>query len=151
MDWLTDICARLSGRSFGLVATHGDLTMSNVLVDGAGPLAVVDWENARATGLPLTDLYYAAADAHAAAARYRRRADSLIATLDSRSEYGRFVSTLAHHVDSATLGDPLLHTFAVHALAIRHAADEHVKNRPGSQPFVSLARWLAGRTSAQHP
>jgi hypothetical protein len=49
--------AGLDGRVMPLVQTHGDFTESNCLFDAGGKLtAVVDWEVARAQGLPLLDL-----------------------------------------------------------------------------------------------
>jgi hypothetical protein len=44
------LCARVEGRPLPRVAAHGDLTLHNLLLDGA-TLGVVDWEAARADGL----------------------------------------------------------------------------------------------------
>lgn len=58
VDWLAERSAELSGTTVPLVSAHNDLTMANVLVAGSGSLGVVDWEAARADGLPLTDFFY---------------------------------------------------------------------------------------------
>jgi SAM-dependent methyltransferase/Ser/Thr protein kinase RdoA (MazF antagonist) len=47
-------CA-LEGATVMLGRSHGDLTADNVFVDGGAVCAVIDWEEARASGFPLID------------------------------------------------------------------------------------------------
>jgi Phosphotransferase enzyme family len=147
LRWLARACERASGRSVPVVASHGDLTMSNILVDGGQPLGIVDWESARESGLPLADFYYAAADALAATERYRSRAQALVQSVDTDSDYGRLVASLATGVDSAFMRDQEMSRLLLHATALQHAADEQSKNRPALEPFAALVRWLAGRAT----
>lgn len=44
-----------SDSSFATVFSHGDPTTHNVLVDDAGGIGLVDWENAEGAGMPLWD------------------------------------------------------------------------------------------------
>jgi len=143
--WLSDACARLAGRTLGLVATHGDLAMSNVLLCESDSLAIVDWETTRPTGLPLSDLYYAAADALAATHSYRDRAHALAETFTEGSDYGLFVANQAAFVDETCASDPQLREVLLHATALQHAANERLKGRDGLQPFASLVRVLEAR------
>jgi hypothetical protein len=144
-EWLGRACTRVVSRPLLTVASHGDLTMSNVLIEERQPLRVVDWESARTDGLPLEDLYYAAADAHAATTRYRDRVRSLIEAFDQDSPYGKFVTTLARRVEPDLGGDIDLSQLLLHATALKHAVNEQAKNRPGTQPFATLVRWMAAR------
>jgi len=143
--WLAAACARLTGRTLGLVASHGDLTMSNVVVDGSRPLGIVDWESARPDGLPLADLYYAAADARAAAGRYKHRADTLGESFTVESEYGRFVAGQALIADPEVAREPEIAELLLHATALQHAVDEQAKGHGGQRPFAGLVRSLADR------
>ena len=52
-----DTIAR-SGDPFPVVFQHGDPGTWNLLVDDAGRVAFLDWENADAAGMPLWDLLY---------------------------------------------------------------------------------------------
>jgi hypothetical protein len=148
LQWLAAGCSHLAGRTLGLVATHGDLTMSNVLVGDDESLAVVDWESSQDQGLPLSDLYYVAADAHAATRAYRHRGASLIEAFDSRTEYGRFVAQQATLVDPVCVRDRTVLELLLHATALHHAANEHARHPSGPQPFGEFARWLAWRSGA---
>ena len=51
-----------------ITAAHNDLTMANVLTSREG-IGILDWEAAVADGLPMTDLWYALADAVSRAGR----------------------------------------------------------------------------------
>ena len=46
------------GAELPVVFMHGDATVFNVLVDGAGRAGLVDWENAERAGMPLWDLFH---------------------------------------------------------------------------------------------
>jgi hypothetical protein len=145
--WLAGACGRAWGRPLPLVASHGDLSMSNIIVDGRQPFCVVDWESARESGLPLADFYYAAGDALAATGRYRSRAQALVRSVDADSEYGRWVGGLAAGIDGAFVREREMSRFVLHATALQHAADEQAKDRAGAGPFAELVRWLAARAT----
>ena len=140
--WLAAACARLTGRTLGLVACHGDLTMSNLVVDGSRSLGIVDWESARADGLPLSDLFYAAADARAAAGQYKHRAEALIEAFTVQSDYGRFVAGQARIADPEISREPEIAQVLLHATALHHAVNEQAKGRGNQGPFASLLRAL---------
>jgi hypothetical protein len=145
LHWLTVACERVEGRLLPTVTTHGDLTMSNILVEERTPLRIVDWESARPHGLPFADFHYAAADGRAAIDRYRTRAQALVDSVDSRTDYGRFVARLTARIDGALARDPATSRLLLHAAALQHAAHERAKRQPGIQPFGTLVRWLADR------
>src|SRR5262249_41466169 len=58
-DWLIRSSLKLTGAPATLMATHNDLTMSNILQDEQGNLGVIDWESASEEGLPFVDFFYA--------------------------------------------------------------------------------------------
>ncbi len=138
------LCARVEGRPLPRVAAHGDLTLHNLLLDGAS-LGVVDWEGARDDGWPLTDLEYAAADAAAAAAGYRDRAR---AWAECFRPGGAFAAELAGR--RARLADalgipPPFAELCRHACWLRHAADEHrAAGEASERPFLAVLRAVAG-------
>lgn len=138
------LCARVEGRPLPRVAAHGDLTLHNLLLDGAA-LGVVDWEGARADGWPLTDLEYAAVDAAAAAAGYRDRAR---AWAECFRPGGAFAAELAGR--RARLADalgipPPFAELCRHACWLHHAANEHRSaGETSDRPFLAVLRAVAG-------
>ena len=70
---LRERCDRLAGATVPLCASHNDLTLWNVLLDGDGGIGIVDWEAAEEAAPPLKDFFYAAVDAVAATRGYRDR------------------------------------------------------------------------------
>src|SRR4051812_41611121 len=48
--------AGLAGRTLSVGWVHGDFVPANVIVDGYGVAAIVDWAQAEPDGLPLLDL-----------------------------------------------------------------------------------------------
>jgi hypothetical protein len=146
LRWLEERCAAVEGQSLPAVATHNDLTVSNVLLTDATRLGVLDWEVAREDGLPLTDLFYAAADAHAATRHPRARAQSLIEAFDANSRAGRMVDRIAGRLtDALGINDDIAELLK-HASALLHAANEEQAKRSGSRPFLELVDWLARTT-----
>lgn len=138
-----DLCARVAGYTVPLVAAHHDLTTANVLVgDGLG---VVDWDTAEAAALPLTDFYYAVADARAAADGFADRAASFAVTFaadgtpaaDVAELHARLVSTLGLEPDVVEL--------CFHACWLRHAANEAARTDV-TRPFGEIVRRVAAAT-----
>lgn len=119
------------GRPVKLVAAHNDLTTANVLV-GDGRLAVVDWDTAAPRALPLTDLFYAVADAEAAT---RGFADRVAAT--SREHEQPFKDALG--LDDAVAN------LCFHACWLRHAANESLRPDERARPFLEIARTVAAQ------
>lgn len=149
LSWLQCACERFTGVPMPFVATHNDLTMSNILLsDCDSQLGVLDWESASVDGLPLVDFFYAAADARAAAAGYRDRTAAFIETFDERAPYACFVRDLAARLCEAVRLPQQTAILLRHASALQHAVDEHRERRPGPQPFLEMVRWM-WRTDAQ--
>ena len=119
------------GRPVKLVAAHNDLTTANVIV-GDGRLAVVDWDTAAPRTLPLTDLFYAVADAEAAT---RDFADRDAAT--SGEHERRFKEALG--LDDAVAD------VCFHACWLRHAANESLRPDEPARPFLEIARTIAAQ------
>jgi hypothetical protein len=135
VEWLAARCAALAESELPLVARHNDLTVWNVRLDGSGALGVLDWADADA-GLPLTDLFYAVADAAAACDRYRDRVAALRGSLDAAAPLGeRLRASLGLSAEAADL--------AFHACWLRHACNEQRVHGDGQ--FLEIMRWVAQR------
>ncbi|OFW15520.1 MAG: hypothetical protein A3H29_00795 [Acidobacteria bacterium RIFCSPLOWO2_02_FULL_67_21] len=150
LEWLEQQCALVRDAPLPYVAAHNDLTMSNVLVLKGDPtLGVLDWETARDDGLPLTDLFYAIADARAVSRGDRDRTRSLIEAFDSESVFGRWVDRLADDCAGSVGISGRLTRLLKHACALEHAIDERSRAERGSGPFLALVQSLAQRNAAQ--
>jgi hypothetical protein len=142
--WLEDRCRAVEDTQIPLVYVHGDLTMSNVLVRAAGPLAVVDWEAARPAGFPLGDFVYAAVDAVAAGERYRDRAAAFDRCFRVGHSVGRSVRQACGRLQRAIDLSPDAATIAFHACWLSHATNESRKRGPGERrPFLELLQRAA--------
>jgi hypothetical protein len=128
---LERLARAVEGRPVKLVAAHNDLTTANVLV-GDDRLAVVDWDTAAARTLPLTDLFYAVADAEAATHDFADR----VATTSTEHEQ-RFKDALG--LDGAVAD------FCFHACWLRHAANESLRPDERARPFLEIARTVSAR------
>jgi thiamine kinase-like enzyme len=122
------------GKPVKLVAAHNDLTTANVLVGRDGRLAVVDWDTAAPRALPLTDLFYALADAEAAT---RRFADRVAAFFAAPTQEARFRAALG--IDDA------LADLCFHACWLRHAANESLRPELKARPFLEIVRAIAAQ------
>jgi diketogulonate reductase-like aldo/keto reductase len=127
------------GRPVKLVAAHNDLTMANVLVGRGRPLAIVDWDTASGETLPLGDLFYAMADAEAAADGYRDRLSAFMSRLDGPpSEHERrLAGALGLDEDVADV--------CFQACWLRHAANEALRPAQIERPFREIVRAIAER------
>jgi hypothetical protein len=121
------------------VATHGDLTMWNVVVGGAG-LGILDWEEARTDGIPLTDLFYALVDATAACESYRQRPAAFESCLSGarRDAIGPLVKQAAEDLGM----DRDATETCFHLCWLGHAANEVTRKGPGGA-FLEIVRNLA--------
>jgi hypothetical protein len=150
LAWLRQHCQAVAGRRVSLVATHHDLTMANVLVADDG-LGIVDWESATASGTPLADFCYAAADAVAARTGYRARLTAFTACFARDGELAREVEQLGRQLVPApgAADDPLDLWF--HACWLQHAANEQRRGLDGPQPFRDIIAWLASHHAQLAP
>jgi len=114
--WLAKRCAQAEGTPIKLVAVHNDLTTANILVDGDAPLAVIDWEAAEPSGLPLKDLLYLVADARAASQGFRDSLGAFLSTVEDRDYEKGIVAQLGLPSPVADL--------CFHACWLGHAANE---------------------------
>jgi phosphotransferase family enzyme len=133
-SWLERRCTELEGTSVKLVDTHNDLTTANVLWNDTAPLGIVDWESA-STGFPLTDLFYAVADAHAASERFRDRAAAFRTASTAGAKWERQL------VDRLGL-DGRTAELAFHACWLGHAANEASRGA-AERPFGEIVRMIA--------
>jgi aminoglycoside phosphotransferase (APT) family kinase protein len=144
VTWLEQRCARIEGAPLPLVASHNDLTMSNLLLLSGHPrLGVLDWEAARDDGLPLLDLFYAAASARRSVRPRREGARSLIEAFDRGSPFGRSVADIAARTSERLELPPDIVELLAHACAVQHAVDEEHRGARASQPFMELVQWMA--------
>jgi hypothetical protein len=117
--------------------------MFNVVSDG-GRLGILDWEEARASDLPMGDLFYTMVDALAATHSYRDRTTAFQSCFfgSERQEAVALTEALANRVG---LTGPAVE-FAFHLCWLRHARNE--VNRGGAEPagpFLRITRQLAAR------
>jgi aminoglycoside phosphotransferase len=144
LDRLAARCAAVTGSPAPLVHAHNDLTMANVLVDGAGGLGVVDWESAEDEALPLKDFFYAVADATAATARYGDRLSAARRCFAPGGGLAPRTARLQNSIAAAAGASPPIVELAFHACWLRHAANERRGAGPGqARPFGEILQWLA--------
>jgi hypothetical protein len=140
VDYADDILAlarRVERRPLVVVATHNDLTMANVLLDGRR-LSILDWEEAQPTGLPLTDLWYALVDALARAQRVTH-AEAMLAY--NRRAPCRVLDAAEKHAAALGVNDDQT-KLAFHATWLHHAANEVRRGSVGG-PFLGALRAVA--------
>jgi hypothetical protein len=136
VDALRRLAARLADTSLVATAAHNDLTMANVYVSPNG-IGVLDWETASADGLPLTDLWYALADALARAARVSH-ARAVRALVDGRPPAPRALArTPAEHAARLEL-TPDQALLGFHTCWLQHA-DTELSRGAGARPFLAVA------------
>jgi len=142
--WISRRCVESEGRPMPRVAVHNDLTMWNVLLDEDAGFAVVDWEGAEGSALPLGDFYYAAVDAVSAVHGYRSRLAAFEDCFAPEGEHARTVARLR-----APLLDVLDLTRAqaelcFHACWLRQATDPRRAGRAADrEPFLQIVGLIA--------
>jgi aminoglycoside phosphotransferase len=139
LDYLGRLCARAAGSSCPLVPCHGDLTLTNILVEPNHDLGVLDWEEASADGLPLTDFFYSAADAVAASHGYADRAGAVRACFAADGERTPLVRQLMRRVAAALDLNAVVQEVCFHACWLHHGSNEQERGSdPVEQPFRSI-------------
>jgi hypothetical protein len=118
--------------------------MWNVLVLGRQRPAILDWESAAAEALPLVDLYYALADAAAAAGDYRHPFAAFLECYGPAGKWRGLAAGLERRV-AASLALPADYaTLCFHACWLGHAADEEERAiEAGRRRFLPIVQWLA--------
>jgi phosphotransferase family enzyme len=152
LAYLEELCARASGASCPFVPTHGDLTAANVVVNGPDDLGVLDWEEASNEGLPLTDFFYAAADAVAAAGRYTDRPGSVVSCFAAEGNRAQGVRALTRRLADSLELDPVVREVCFHACWLHHASNEASRGTdPGAAPFGSILATVADEPERFRP
>lgn len=142
--YLEELCTRACRVSCPFVPTHGDLTAANVVVNGPDDLGVLDWEEASNEGLPLTDFFYAAADAVAAAGSYTDRPGSVVSCFAADGNHAQRVRALARRLADSLELDPVVREVCFHACWLHHASNEASRGTdPGAAPFGSILATVA--------
>lgn len=143
-DWLTVHCAMVKGLQVPFVATHNDLTMWNILLDGKGDLGVIDWESARDAGFPLIDFFYAVTDAVASAQGYIDRQKAFEECFARNGAYANAVRALLRRVRVAVEIPDEIAELCFHACWLHHAANEHRSGGSSApRPFLNIVQSLA--------
>lgn len=151
LSWLESRCRLVEGMEVPLVATHGDLTMSNVLLRSDGRLGIVDWEAAEPSGLPLTDFYYSVVDAAAAHGNYRDWPGAFERCFRLEGPTMAVVRLVEQRLARALEVTDEVATLAFHACWLRHAANERQKRAPGEPtPFLRHLQSAAGLREVIH-
>jgi hypothetical protein len=141
---LRALADRLLGQRMPFVATHGDLTMVNVLMDREKHLGVIDWETASRSELPLADFYYAAVDAATAVANYQDRPAAYAACFAPDGRYRALVAQLeARFVDKLGLTMDQV-ALSYHASWLKYAlAERRETAKTAPDEFLEIARQAA--------
>jgi len=142
-SWLAGHCRALEGRDLPLVAVHNDLTMWNVVLDERGSMGVLDWGEAEERGLPLTDFFYAIADAAAACEGYEDRLDAVRSCFLPGGARAAVVMPVQDRVAAALGVAPPVVELCFHACWLRHAQNEQRAGVRGDGSFLDIVRWLA--------
>jgi hypothetical protein len=145
-SWLADRRAALAGTAVPLVAAHHDLTMWNVRLGKGGAPGVLDWAEAQVDALPLTDLFYAVADAAAACDGYRSRVAAARSCFEPDGERAPTVAPLVERLRASLDVTPAAAELCFHACWLRHAGNERDANA-AERPFAEIVRWLADRAA----
>jgi hypothetical protein len=140
-------CSSLEDRHIPVVARHNDLTMWNVLLEPHAAIGVIDWGEAEEAGLPLTDLFYAVADAMAASTGYRSRLEAVQRCFPATGNGSG--TGLQRRMMSALGVTPEAAELCFHACWLRHARNE-LATPTGDRSFLEIARWLARGRAALH-
>jgi hypothetical protein len=142
-DWLVQRCD--AAADLRLVSSHNDLTMWNVLLAEPAGIGVLDWAEASAAALPLTDFFYAVADAAAACNRYRSRVDAVRSCFAPGGSHAVRVAALEERLRRALAVTPQARELAFHACWLHHARNERRTAVASDRPFLEVVRWLARR------
>jgi aminoglycoside phosphotransferase len=144
LDYLRRLCARAAGSRCSFVPCHGDLTATNVLVDRDDHLGILDWEEGSAEGLPLTDFFYAAADAVAAIDGYAGRPQAARACFSLDGDRAPFVRQLTQDLAAALDLEAAVQEVCFHACWLHHAwNEEHRGSDPAERPFRAIVTAVA--------
>jgi hypothetical protein len=145
-------CSALSDVTLPLVAGHNDLTMWNVLLDGAGSLGILDWEAAQADALPLMDFYYAIADAAAAVERYTDRRRSVEQCFGSTGQHRALVASLEKRLRTSLGLSEAAAALSFDACWIQHAANDVARHgSDASRPFLKIIEGRANHLGSGAP
>jgi hypothetical protein len=143
--WLESRCTALAGSEPPLVARHNDLTMWNVLVGERGAIGVIDWAQAEPAGLPLTDFFYAVADAAYAADGSRSRLEAVRGCFRPDGARSPAVAPLRARLSASLELSPDAVELCFHACWLRHALNEQRSPGGSNGEFLEVVRWLADR------
>jgi hypothetical protein len=124
LEYLRAVCSRAAGARCPFVPSHGDLTVTNIVVDECAELGIVDWEGASEDALPLMDFFYAAADAVAAADGYADRAGAVASCFANGGVHASFVTGLRRRLAEGLGVDDVVQEICFHACWLHHAANE---------------------------
>jgi aminoglycoside phosphotransferase (APT) family kinase protein len=144
LAWLRELASAHLGRSLPRVAAHNDLTMNNVLLAGDGLPGIIDWEAARADGIPLSDCFYLAVDALTAEGRAGDRAGAFSACFSEVSPESVAVMRRVKSIARAVQLPEAMMPICFHACWIQHAANE-LEKRPQApvKSFLGLVERLS--------
>jgi hypothetical protein len=150
-DRLAARCAEVAGAELALVARHNDLTMWNVLLDRRGGIGVLDWAEAEEAGIPLTDFFYAVADAASACAGYPSRLAAVRGCFCAGGARAPTVAPLQERLRASLGLAPAALELGFHACWLRHAVNEQRAGGGPGAPFLEIVRWLASRELERSP
>ena len=141
--WLEQRTHALLDTTMPMVATHNDLTASNIMVNEQGRLRIVDWETARLRGLPLVDFWYAAVDAVVATGLAGNRVQAFKHCFHSQDPGAELIERLQKRLVDALQVPPACVELAFHACWLHHAANELQQPARSYQPFVDIVKHIS--------
>jgi GT2 family glycosyltransferase len=145
IELLANSCEHLLGSPIPMVATHGDLTMWNVLLQKRSDrLGVVDWETGDPASLPVGDLVYAAVDASAAVDGYADRQAAFEQCFAKGGSLAVDLEARVSRVAEAAGAERVAISLSFHACWLQHARNERLRIGASPEgPFQGIARSLA--------
>ena len=137
-------CAGVEGDAVPLVATHCDLTTSNILDGKGGRLGVVDWESSQEAGLPLRDVIYGIVDAVWAASGRGSRIQAFQDCFEGGGKHLDLARGSEIRIRRALGLSDEFAALCFHGCWLQHAADEAAaRGATDPEPFLGIVERLA--------
>ncbi len=143
-NWLIQCCLTVAGAPATFIATHNDLTTSNILLGEQEHLGVIDWESASEKGLPFVDFFYAVTDVVTVA---KTNGDRLKAFNECFAVGGTFEGIVSQYLARlrrvVQISDEMV-GLCFHTCWLHHARNEYRSTGPSDpRPFLQLVQWLS--------
>jgi len=142
-EWLTTRFKAALGTVMPFVVVHGDLSMTNVLINKEKKIGIIDWEASACNALPLSDFFYAAADAAAAVHGYVERLQAFQTCFVPGGSYVEPIRALQLKLRRSLNISADIADFCFHACWLSHAVNESRSEPPHRRRFLEIVQFVA--------